>query len=359
MPQRKPLPPPEPPPSDRSLLSVSPYRIEAIPSVPLQQAIPPGAGLRAQTWEDKLRQARDHVGRVIAPLFGMNFDQMAEDEKNGLLRQIMVYHGSPHVFEKFDVSKVGTGEGAQVYGHGLYFAENPETARAYQEALTAGSSHVTPEQLRQYYAPGDIIPSHGGGYDRVLEYREGAGGWNVKVQSVKRQGSEWVNDPRYPQPRIHATPPSASQLEAKLGIPAEPRGAFYEADLPDEHVAKMLHWDKPFSQQTPEVQKALQSLGYDGNKYYIGNRQFFNRAEAEQYARGADIHVSEPDTQIGKDFYRSLSERHGGAEAASKTLQDAGVPGIRYLDQGSRASGEGTHNVVLFNPDILRTVTRR
>src|SRR5687767_3158774 len=36
-----------------------------------------------------------------------------------------VFHGSPHKFDKFDMSKVGTGEGAQAYGHGLYFAENP------------------------------------------------------------------------------------------------------------------------------------------------------------------------------------------------------------------------------------------
>jgi hypothetical protein len=27
------------------------------------------------------------------------------------------YHGSPHIFNKFDINKVGTGEGAQAYGH--------------------------------------------------------------------------------------------------------------------------------------------------------------------------------------------------------------------------------------------------
>ena len=38
---------------------------------------------------------------------------------------IKAYHSSPHDFDKFDLAKIGTGEGAQVYGHGLYFAENP------------------------------------------------------------------------------------------------------------------------------------------------------------------------------------------------------------------------------------------
>src|SRR6185295_9791428 len=38
---------------------------------------------------------------------------------------IKAYHASPYDFDKFDLAKMGTGEGAQTYGHGLYFAENP------------------------------------------------------------------------------------------------------------------------------------------------------------------------------------------------------------------------------------------
>ena len=42
-----------------------------------------------------------------------------------------VWHGSPHKFDAFDSSKIGTGEGAQAYGHGLYLAESPEVAGSY------------------------------------------------------------------------------------------------------------------------------------------------------------------------------------------------------------------------------------
>src|SRR4029077_20239061 len=45
-----------------------------------------------------------------------------------------VFHGSPHKFDAFDMSKIGTGEGAQAYGHGLYMAEQPSTAAAYKQA---------------------------------------------------------------------------------------------------------------------------------------------------------------------------------------------------------------------------------
>src|SRR5882757_4318907 len=49
-----------------------------------------------------------------------------------LMPGIRAYHGSPYNFDRFDMSKIGTGEGAQSYGHGLYFAENPTVAAEYR-----------------------------------------------------------------------------------------------------------------------------------------------------------------------------------------------------------------------------------
>ena len=48
---------------------------------------------------------------------------------------ITAFHGSPHKFSKFDMGKIGTGEGAQAYGHGLYAAENPKVAKDYQRNI--------------------------------------------------------------------------------------------------------------------------------------------------------------------------------------------------------------------------------
>ena len=56
----------------------------------------------------------------------------------GALRKVMkAYHGSPYDFDKFDWSKIGTGEGAQAYGYGHYFAENEKIAKHYRDALNA------------------------------------------------------------------------------------------------------------------------------------------------------------------------------------------------------------------------------
>jgi hypothetical protein len=49
---------------------------------------------------------------------------------------IRAYHGSPYSFDEFSTSQIGTGEGAQAYGRGLYFAEREKTAESYRDALT-------------------------------------------------------------------------------------------------------------------------------------------------------------------------------------------------------------------------------
>src|SRR5580765_7610443 len=59
-------------------------------------------------------------------------ERLWADETGG----IRAFHGSPHSFDRFDLSKIGTGEGAQAYGHGLYFAENEGVAKGYRDALT-------------------------------------------------------------------------------------------------------------------------------------------------------------------------------------------------------------------------------
>ena len=61
--------------------------------------------------------------------------------------------------------------------------------------------------------------------------------------------------------------------------------------------------------------------------------------------------------QAGGEIYKSISpgkrlDREAKAEA-SKLLQSIGIRGIKYLDQGSRDIGEGTHNFVVFDPNDL------
>jgi hypothetical protein len=53
------------------------------------------------------------------------------------------FHGSPHDFDKFSTAQIGTGEGAQAYGHGLYFAESEDVARGYRNTLSDHNWPIT------------------------------------------------------------------------------------------------------------------------------------------------------------------------------------------------------------------------
>lgn len=52
------------------------------------------------------------------------------------LFQINAFHGSPYQFDKFTTSKIGTGEGAQAFGWGLYFTDLESIARNYAKNLS-------------------------------------------------------------------------------------------------------------------------------------------------------------------------------------------------------------------------------
>ncbi len=64
----------------------------------------------------------------------------SDDSEAGVISKggrklIEAWHGSPHKFDKFSMDNIGTGEGAQAYGHGLYFADNKEVGEQYRRVV--------------------------------------------------------------------------------------------------------------------------------------------------------------------------------------------------------------------------------
>ena len=73
---------------------------------------------------------------------------------NSVRQGIRAFHGSPYDFDKFDLSKIGTGEGAQAYGHGLYFAENKATAKTYRDSLSDAKYSTKSRELTPNFRRG-------------------------------------------------------------------------------------------------------------------------------------------------------------------------------------------------------------
>ncbi len=257
------------------------------------------------------------------------------------------WHGSPHDFDQFTTNAMGTGEGVHAFGWGLYFAGKKQIANHYREAL---SRNRTPprEVLRRYFSPGNIVPSYSG-FDRVIAFNEGTedGDWFVDVQAVERdEDGNWVKARGLSglRPRRHATTPSPKDIEKVTG---EKSGRLYKVELaPAED--EYLYWDKPVSQQSAKVRNALTAVKlpfrFSG---LLEPERTFRPWLKEELASAHSL-----DKPAWK-LYSSIGRRLGSEEAASKALLAAGIPGIKYLDQGSRGAGEGTYNYVIFDDNQI------
>lgn len=231
---------------------------------------------------------------------------------------ITAYHGSPHDFEQFDTSKIGTGEGAQSYGHGLYFAEHEPVAKQYREFLSSRQNDLTdPANLAAsmvYRTPDGTRES-------------GIAELQTLIKSIDRFPAQYKHDPTARDVAVKAL----EHLQSSKDLPPQ-GGHMYEVHI-NAHPHHMLDWDKPLSEQSPHIVKSI----FDARK---DNPTLFNVFKP---------HLEKDSTGMG--FYQSLATHHpNGYQGASDFLQRAGIHGIRYLDAGSRnAQGDPTHNYVVFD----------
>jgi hypothetical protein len=234
---------------------------------------------------------------------------------------IKAYHGSPHSFDQFDLSKIGTGEGAQAFGHGLYFAENEGTAKAYRDALSK-PAYGSPEHV----ASNVLDATNGNPAEAIAE--------------MERRKAALAGTPG-------ADPTAAARFDAAIDVLKSGKplsGHMYEVNI-NADPSHLLDWDKPLSGDVAEAAfSALTENGIDKTlaRYIVDNKT------------GSDVYST-----LSRGTYDTrLAPSDVGAPVASKALQDAGVPGIKYLDAGSRSAGEGSRNYVVFDPKLIDIVRK-
>jgi hypothetical protein len=293
----------------------------------------------------KAIQATGQAARALAPKAG----EMAEAymQRSGLAPQLTAYHGTPHRFApeegaplgRFRSEKIGTGEGAQAYGHGLYLAEAPGTARTY---MTAGQS-VVPKEVK--YGGRDA--------DQWYAHFSNAVDRNPRDETAKAAMYFWerIASRQHPQAAINAAIdegadwPELLKYAQSLDIKkfkGVPPSYLYTVDLPDTAIAKMLDWDKPLTKQSQEVRQKLKTI------------------VDSELGKGTWAAWSKNDPDY-RDLVNDLFETKSAAEI-SELLRKSGIPGIRYLDAGSRGQGgKATSNFVVFpgEENILKILERQ
>ena len=121
------------------------------------------------------------------------------------------------------------------------------------------------------------------------------------------------------------------------GQPPTYRGRMYEVNIhadPDT----LLDWDKPLSQQAEQLRQAVGKV---------------------ERPYGTGPHTSGGEWGRARSDMVPLKVPRSAADAdTSQVLRDAGVPGLKYLDQGSRVTGKGSSNYVMFDDSIIEILRK-
>ena len=250
------------------------------------------------------------------------------------------WHGSPHDFDEFDLGAIGTGEGNQAHGWGLYFAKKKSVSRNYQKVLSKRLGTTSPKLFKveipdqetmldedKYFKEQNkgvidkIIPAINNldidkrkallehykehpSYTTNKEYEKILG----KIQGVKRE-QEYLTD---------ALLNNVNKIKEKIAreTAAEYGYNFDElkADSTLEMAKKLLgEMNEKLStlEKEKEIEWAKEKIRQDKILENIG-----------------DTFIKSPYT--GRDFYLALSKAFGGDKGASEFLNSIGVNGITY-----------------------------
>jgi hypothetical protein len=298
---------------------IRPEALEAAMTV--APMIGPSARVGTQAAMQAGRAGERYAERVVPGIMeqGGLPAEILQGMANKTISPMDVYHGSPHKLApttvnplgEFDASKIGTGAGAQRYGHGIYTSEAPQFADmfavrtkipdvqgiAFQNGLQL-SRDAQVELLRQSTRDSMGKPTKGDNYiDPVAAAR--------KLQNASIEARQM--------------PPDKLQNTIRE-VQEQNKAYLYKADLPDEKIARMLDWEKPLSQQHPDVKAALKGIEKELPEIPDFNLRKYMDADP-----------------LASTFHGVLQRDLGIDQAdIAKLLRQRGIPGITYKDLDTR-----------------------
>ena len=302
---------------------------------------------------DNMRAARADGGSA-RPELGAGGDALKAALKVAQ-NVIKSYHGSPYQFEKFKESKIGSGVGAQAYGHGIYTSDNPNVARGYRPTtsdMTIGGrpvysvykdierqAHNVPiTEASKYYDKLDVLEQlmhHGD----ALAIKDAA-----KNEAFSPEAYKWFQ----------------TNVEPRLKAP----GGLYEVNLHAD-PKKFIDLYSQTALSDPLRERVASLAQHELNKANAESA-YKNAMEAMQTVRRKDVFGSDLqgalDTLLGPQGSNARSAAGipsdiKGPEAVSRYLNKEGYAGFTY-PHGLDAPGPETLNRVIFDPKIMEIVRR-
>ena len=234
------------------------------------------------------------------------------------------YHGSPHRHSKFSTDKVGTGEGSQAFGWGIYFAQLKDVAEYYREALKRDPKNSVVKVIERIERNAKAATLDDVFFEmrRQPDLREYENDSEIKkdilIAARGRNADGTVTD-------------EAMRAYRRLSdkMPTD-NGALYTVEVPDND--ELLDWDAPLSEQ-PQI---LNKLNPDAIEIVDGGNK---RGPLDlKKTTGEALY-----NRLVQHFEANLDSRKPGLyseeradKAASLYLKSIGIPGLRFFDHMSR-----------------------
>jgi len=257
----------------------------------------------------------------------------------------VAWHGTPHKFNKFTTQKIGTGEGAQAYGYGLYFAEDPKIANYYKRAVRADPGDVLADTSGKGLAADLMIRPTSGRIDKkyALDYID---------KYLANKPGKTAHPGEIRAYNKYAKVFKAARKQINKGYTPE-TGNLYRVDIKDEAIDSMLDWDKPLSKQTDAVKQLAKDI--------YGSSVMGHNAHKLESITGKQLYWDYIDAipMADKHGIQTLGHSAAKAKLASENMGGMGIRGIKYKDATSRVPGQkSTRNFVVFDEADVTTLSR-
>lgn len=296
---------------------------------------------------------------------------------------LIVFHGSGADFDKFEMKKINTGEGAQAYGYGLYFSDSEDIAKFYKSAVRQGQDLGQGYEVTYKGKPfknlGDTAGAEAAGQEyssvsnivdnlpkvitmetqnlpqqKLLELSK-----NNLIKTRREQQSRYLEDMKESEFYDETLSPLMAEsfdLEIKsiesidLKSLSYSEGNTYQVGL-DVNADELLDYDKSLEEQSPLVQQAVIKTLYEMTEDDAVNFGYETVVEAQF----AILKSFTP-----KRFLNDWAAVRGSDDTAEKLLYENGVKGIRY--KANRGSGdapkEGPNNYVIFDDKLIQIMKK-
>lgn len=230
------------------------------------------------------------------------------------------FHGSPHKFEKFDLGAIGTGEGNQAHGWGLYFAQNRKIAENYKDVLGAtantidvdGVSFAINDDADWYNTKNLEVVKYGSPMQIALTEIETTGNRKAAIKKLENEIQKREDSKVDLAKDFVKNAKAAVNILTNKSFELNKLASVFEVDIPENDV--LLDEHKTLSEQAPKVKQAINELVKELPDYYFAG------------GNGSVPIEKRP----GYEVYSMLSSAFGGDRQASQKLNQYGVKGITY-----------------------------